>query len=125
MNLLSVAGVLHGHDGQDQVSHAMVLDTFDKENDKLIFKNTYDQEGQPKKVEVGRTDPNAPEELYFVHIEMKNNLPGQSQTKSVFFNPDTSPNGQVEENRNRTLERSCSQSLWPKAVESDSKSQLV
>ena len=61
----------------------MVLDTFDKENDKLIFKNTYDQEGQPKKVEVGRTHPNAPEELYFVHLEVKDidNLPGQEERK--------------------------------------------
>ena len=49
----------------------MVLDIFDKENDKLIFKNTYDQDGQPKQVEVGRTHSNAPEELYFVHIEVK------------------------------------------------------
>ena len=82
---LSVAGVLHGHDGQDEVSHAMVLDIFDKENDKLIFKNTYDQEGQSKKVEVGRTHPNAPEELYFVHIEVKDmgNLPGQEERRAL------------------------------------------
>ena len=49
----------------------MVLDTFDPESDMLIFKNTYDQEGQEKKVKVSRTDPNAPEELFFVHIEIK------------------------------------------------------
>ena len=62
----------------------MVLDIFDKENDKLIFKNTYDQEGQPKKVEVGRTHPNAPEDFYFVHIEVKDidNLPGQEERRA-------------------------------------------
>ena len=83
--LLLVAGVLHGHDGQDEVSHAMVLDILDKDNDKLIFKNTYDQEGQPKKVEVGRTHPNAPEELYFVHLEVKDidNLPGQKKREKL------------------------------------------
>ena len=76
--LLSVASILHGQDG---VPHAMVLDIFDKENDKLIFKNTHDQDGQSKQVEVGRTHPNAPEELYFVHIEVKDidNLPGQEE----------------------------------------------
>ena len=80
-----VAGVLHGHDGQDEVSHAMVLEIFDKENDKLIFKNTYDQEGQPKKIEVQRTHPNAPEDLYFVHIEIKemDNLPNQEQRRAL------------------------------------------
>ena len=49
----------------------MVLDTFDPESDMLIFKNTYDQEGQEKKIQVSRNDPNAPEELFFVHIEIK------------------------------------------------------
>ena len=49
----------------------MVLDTFDPESDMLIFKNTYDQEGQEKKIQVSRSDPNAPEELFFVHIEIK------------------------------------------------------
>ena len=51
----------------------MVLDEFDKDNDILIFKNTYDdpENGQPKKFEISRTDQNAPEELYFVHIEIK------------------------------------------------------
>ena len=40
----------------------------------LIFKNTYDdpENGQTKQFEVPRTDPNAPEEFYFVHIEVKN-----------------------------------------------------
>ena len=79
--IFSVAGVQHGHQGQAEVSHAMVLDTYDKENDMLIFKNTYDdpENGQPKKFKIARTDPNAPEELYFVHIEIKDmdNLPSQ------------------------------------------------
>ena len=50
----------------------MVLDKFDKVNDKLIFKNTQDdpQNGQPKRFEIQRTDSNAPEELYFVHIQV-------------------------------------------------------
>ena len=70
---LLVASVLHGHQGQAEVSHAMVLDKFDENNDTLIFKNTYDDQenGQPKQFAIKRTDPNAPEELYFVHIEMK------------------------------------------------------
>ena len=71
MSYFSVASVSFGHEGDDQVSHAMVLDTFDPESDMLIFKNTYDQEGQEKQVKISRTDPNAPEELYFVHIKLK------------------------------------------------------
>ena len=59
----------------------MVLDIFDSERDVLIFKNTFDdpQSGLPKKFEIQRTDPNAPTELYFVHIEVENlaNLPSQ------------------------------------------------
>ena len=49
----------------------MVLDTID--GDMLIFKNTYDdpENGQSKQVKVGRNDPNAPEEFYFVHIEFR------------------------------------------------------
>ena len=59
----------------------MVLDIFDEANDMWIFKNTYDQDGQPKQVSVSRNDPNSPEELYFVHIEVKdmNNLPSQEK----------------------------------------------
>ena len=49
----------------------------------LIFKNTYDDpnNGLNKKFEIGRTDPNAPAELYFVHIEVEDidNLPSQKQ----------------------------------------------
>ena len=59
----------------------MVLDTYDKDQDLLIFKNTYDKkdstrirflkkiglggtEEQPKKFKIKRTHPNAPDELY-------------------------------------------------------------
>ena len=76
-----VASVQHGHQGQGEVSHAMVLDTFDKENDMLIFKNTYDDpaNGQPRQFKIRRCDQNAPEELYFVHFDIKDmgSLPTQ------------------------------------------------
>ena len=49
----------------------MVLDTYDKTRDVLIFKNTYDVNGQPKMFEIERTHPNAPKELYFVHIRIR------------------------------------------------------
>ena len=51
----------------------MVLDTFEKNNDLLIFKNTFNDpdNGQPKQFKIQRTDPNAPEEFYFVHIQTK------------------------------------------------------
>ena len=50
----------------------MVLDTYDENRDVLIFKNTYNdpENGLPKKYEIERTHPNAPKELYFVHIEV-------------------------------------------------------
>ena len=84
--ILSVASVLHGHKGQSEVSHAMVLDYFDEENDMLIFKNTYDdpQNGRPKQFAIRRTDPNAPDELYFVHIEVEDmdNLPSQKEREA-------------------------------------------
>ena len=64
----------------------MVLDTYDEDRDLFIFKNTYDDEkkGKQKKLEIKRTDPNAPEELYFVHIEVKDmdNLPSQEERKA-------------------------------------------
>ena len=64
----------------------MILDTFDKNEDLLIFKNTYDDpaNGQPKKFEILRTDQNAPEELYFVHIEIKDMdaLPSQEEREA-------------------------------------------
>lgn len=85
VNLLSVASVLHGHNGQDEVSHAMVLDTFDKENDKLIFKNTHDRGGLSQQFKIQRTHRNAPGELYFVHIEIKDmdNLPSQEEREAT------------------------------------------
>ena len=65
----------------------MVLDTFDQDNDMLIFKNTYDDpvNGQPKQFKIRRTDPNSPEEFFFVHIDIKDidNLPGQSERVSA------------------------------------------
>ena len=84
--LLSVASVLHGHDGNAAVAHAMVLDIFDADNDTWIFKNTYDREGQPKQVQLSRYDQNAPEDLYFVHIEIKDmdKLPGQEEREKNF-----------------------------------------
>ena len=84
--LAPVGAVLQGHQGQDQVAHAMVLDTYDPDRDVLVFKNTYDEpaSGQPKKIEIERTDRNAPEELYFVHIEVPdtNNLPSQADRQA-------------------------------------------
>ena len=81
-----VASVSFGHPGSE-VDHAMVLDTYDSRRDVLIFKNTYDdpENGQPKKYEIARTDPNAPEELYFVHIEIRDmdKLPSQEERKRV------------------------------------------
>ena len=49
----------------------MVLDIYDEDREVFIFKNTYDQEGQPKQVEVSRHSQNAPKEVYFVHIEIE------------------------------------------------------
>ena len=83
---LSVASILQGHQGQPEISHAMVLDNFDKDNDMLIFKNTFDdpESGQPKHFKIGRTDQNAPDELYFVHIEIKDmdGLPSQEEREA-------------------------------------------
>ena len=81
--LYSVASVAQG---QQAVSHAMVLDTYDPDQDLLIFRNTYDDPsgGQPKKFKIKRNHPNAPDELYFVHIEVRDmdNLPSQEQRKA-------------------------------------------
>ena len=51
----------------------MVLDTYDPVGGLLIFKNTFDSEeiGLPKKFEIKRTDSNAPKELFFVHIDIR------------------------------------------------------
>ena len=81
-----VASVAQGHQGNQTVSLAMVLDTYDKDQDLLIFNNTYDDPsgGQPKKFKIKRTHQNAPEELYFVHIEIRdmNSLPSQEQREA-------------------------------------------
>ena len=61
----------------------MVLDTYERNRDVLIFKNTYDDPDNslPKKFEIERTHPNAPKELYFVHIDVRDmaNLPSQRE----------------------------------------------
>ena len=94
---LLVGIVLHNHQGRD----TMVLDTIDEENDMLTFKNTYDdpEKGGPKQFQVRRTDPNAPEELYFVHIEVKDMhiLPVQEVNEEPLIH--NSPIAQVGENR--------------------------
>ena len=101
--MFSVASVLHGHQGQGEVSHAMVLDIFDPENETFIFKNTYDQDGQTKQFKVKRTDKNAPEELYFVHIEVKNmeNLPDQRKRKAM-------KQAELKKRRKTFSKKSCS-----------------
>ena len=64
----------------------MVLDTYDPDEDMLIFKNTYDDpiSGQPKRFLIKRTDSRAPKELFFVHMEIKDmqNLPSQQQRQA-------------------------------------------
>ena len=64
----------------------MVLDTYEPDQDLFIFKNTYNDEasGQPKQFKIKRTDPNAPEELFFVHIRIRDmdNLPSQEQREA-------------------------------------------
>ena len=64
----------------------MVLDIYDPNQDLLVFKNTFDDEdgGQPKRFILPRTDPNAPEELFFVHIKVRDmeNLPSQEQRQA-------------------------------------------
>ena len=64
----------------------MVLDTYRPDQELFIFKNTYNDEinGQPKQFKIGRNDENAPEELFFVHIDVRDmdNLPSQDQRKA-------------------------------------------
>ena len=64
----------------------MVLDTYRPEQELFIFKNTYNDEinGQPKQFKIGRNDENAPEELFFVHIDVRDmvNLPSQNQREA-------------------------------------------
>ena len=51
----------------------MVLDKYDKENEILIFKNTYNEpeNDQVSQFKIFRTDQNAPEEFFFVHFEIE------------------------------------------------------
>ena len=56
----------------------MVLDTIN-ENDELIFKNTH---GKNKKYTFPATDPAAPDEFYFIHIEPINNKTSPSSSQS-------------------------------------------
>ena len=69
----SVASVQDAHLGDADVCHAMVLDTYDADSDMLTFKNTYNdpESGQPKQFQIERTAETAPQEFYFVHIEIK------------------------------------------------------
>ena len=71
------------------IEHAMVLDTFDENRNTLIFKNTSNDasSGHPKKIEMCRDDPNAPRELYFVHIDIRDmsSLPNQELRKQMKF----------------------------------------
>ena len=66
--------------------HAMVLDTYDEDQDLLIFKNTLDSKGTetPQKFKMARTDRDAPKELYFVHIGVPDiaSLPSQEERNS-------------------------------------------
>ena len=66
--------------------HAMVLDTYDEDQDLLIFKNTLNSKGTetPQKFKIARTDRDAPKELYFVHIDVRDiaSLPSQEDRKS-------------------------------------------
>ena len=85
-NVTLVASVAHGHQGQDAISHAMVLDTYEPDEDMFIFKNTYDDpsNGLTKQFKIKRMDPNTPKGLFFVHIEVRDmdNLPSQEQRKA-------------------------------------------
>ena len=64
----------------------MVLDTFDPEEDLFIFKNTFDDEenDQPKRLTIKRKHPNAPKQLFFVHIEVEDmeSLPSVDRRKA-------------------------------------------
>ena len=66
--------------------HAMVLDTYDEDQDLLVFKNTLDSKGTetPQKFKIARTDRDAPKELYFVHIDVPDiaSLPSQEERNS-------------------------------------------
>ena len=57
----------------------MVLDTIN-ENGELIFKNTHTNN---KKHTIKASDPSAPDEFYFIHIEPKNNQISQTSPSSL------------------------------------------
>ena len=81
--MLSITKFSVGLVGQGYLRHAMVLDQYRYHQDLLVFKNTYDDPagGQPKHFEISRSSPDAPHELYFVHIEVRDmkNLPSQRE----------------------------------------------
>ena len=56
----------------------MVLDTIN-DNDELVFKNTH---GNNKKYKLRASDPRAPDEFYFIHIEPINNQIRTSSSSS-------------------------------------------
>ena len=58
----------------------MVLDTYEQDEELFIFKNTYGDDN--KKITINLAD--APEEFFFVHIDIKDmdNLPSQEQRKA-------------------------------------------
>ena len=62
----------------------MLLKSYDQLKDELLFINTY----FPRTVLIRRTDPYAPEELYFVHIKVKDmdNLPGLEEREAIMRN---------------------------------------
>ena len=67
----------------------MVLDRYDEEMQTLIFKNTFDspEDGptRQKRFEIVRTHDDAPDKLFFVHIDVPDidNLPDQDERKDA------------------------------------------
>ena len=110
--------MLTGHQDQAKVSHAMVLSTFDEDNDTLIFKNTYNDpsSGRSKRFKIRRTAPNAPEELYFVHIDIKDieNLPGQDTRQASLKKAQTIKQKTMEEltNESEGTSRPYLENFW-------------
>ena len=77
--------------GQKKGSHAMLLESYVQLNDELLFKNTYTHVQKARTMPtilIRRTDPYAPEELYFVHIKVKDmeNLPGLEEREAIMRN---------------------------------------
>ena len=85
VNFISVASISHGRQGTQAVPHVMVLDTYDQDQDLLIFKNTYNDpnSGQTKRFTINRTHPDAPKELYFVHIETPHECIENSELENI------------------------------------------